>query len=58
MVGIGGYYAEWNKSIRERQSSYGFTHMWNIRNSERDYMGKEGNWVGKNLRGRQTIRDS
>ena len=31
----GGYYAERNKSVGEGQSSYGFTHMWNIRNSER-----------------------
>ena len=43
MVGTGGYYAEWNKSVRERQSSYGFTHTWIIRNSVRDYKGKEGN---------------
>ena len=32
-----------NKSIRERQLSYGFTHMWNIRNSEGDHKGKDGN---------------
>ena len=31
----------------KRQSSYGFTHKWNIRKSERDYKGKEGNLVGK-----------
>ena len=30
--GSGGYYAKWNKSIRERQISYDFTHMWNLRN--------------------------
>ena len=42
MDGTGGHYAEQNKSIRERQLSYGFTHMWNIRNSERDYKEKEG----------------
>ena len=28
---------------QQGQTSYGFTHIWNIRNSERDYMGKEGN---------------
>jgi len=30
--GTGGYYAERNKSIRERQLSYGSTHMSNVRN--------------------------
>ena len=25
--GIGGYYTEWNKSSKERQLSYCFTHM-------------------------------
>ena len=30
--------------MRERQLSYGFTHMWNIRNSERDHKGRRGNW--------------
>ena len=40
--GTGGYYAEGSKSIREGQS-YGFTHTGIIRNSERDYKGKEGN---------------
>ena len=29
-------------SDQERQSSYGFIHMWNMRNSARDYKGKEG----------------
>ena len=27
----------------EARSSYGFIYTWNIRNSERDYKGKEGN---------------
>ena len=49
MDGTGGYYGEWNKSIREWQFSYGFTYAWTVmRNSERDYKEKEGNWVGKN----------
>ena len=43
----GGYYAKWNKSIRERQLSYDFTHMWNIRNSTEDCREKRGNWMGK-----------
>ena len=44
MDGTGGYYAESNKAnkaIRERQLSYGFTHMRNIRNSAEDHKGKE-----------------
>ena len=32
MDGTGGDYAKWNKSSREKQLSYGFSHMWNIRN--------------------------
>ena len=24
------YYAEWNKSVRERQIPYHFTYMWNL----------------------------
>ena len=48
------YYAERNKSIGEGQSLYGFTHMGNIRNSERDYRGKEGKWVGKIREGDKT----
>ena len=30
--------------------------MWNIRNSEQDYKGKEQNWVVGSLGRRQTIR--
>ena len=44
MVGTGWYYAEWSKSVGERQTLYGFTHMENIKNSERDYRGKERKW--------------
>ena len=58
MDGTGGYDPEWSKSIGEGQSSYGFTHSREIINSERDYKGKEGNWVAKNYRGRQTMRVS
>ena len=52
-VGTGGYYAEWSKSIGEEQSSYGFTHTGNIKNSERNHRGKERKWVGK-IRGDRT----
>ena len=36
------------KSVRERQLSCGFTHMWNIRNSERDHNRRRENGRGKN----------
>ena len=36
------YYAEQNKSVRERQISYDFTHMWNLRNLTDDHKGREG----------------
>ena len=35
-------------------SSYGFTHMGNIKNRERDYRGKEGKLVGKIREGDKT----
>ena len=54
MNGTGEYYAEWSKSIREGQSLYGFTHMGNIKNSERDYRGKERKWVGNISQGDST----
>ena len=41
---VGGtrvYYAKWNKSIRERQIPYDFTHMWNLRNKTSEYRGRE-----------------
>ena len=47
MDGTGGHYAEWNKLVRERQLLYGFTHMWNIRNSVEDHKGREGKLNGK-----------
>lgn len=31
-----GYYAKWNKSDRERQISYDFTYMWNLKNKTND----------------------
>ena len=27
-----GYYAKWDTSDRERQTLYGFTYMWNLKN--------------------------
>ena len=31
--GLGGYYAKWNKSDRERQILYGITYMWKLKNT-------------------------
>ena len=31
MDGLGGYYAYWNKSDRERQILYDVTYMWNVK---------------------------
>ena len=41
MDGTGGYNAKCNKSIRERQLSYEFSHMWNLRNNTEDHRGRE-----------------
>ena len=41
MDGTRGYYAEGNKSIRERQLSYDLTDMWNVRNKTEDHRGIE-----------------
>ena len=57
MDGARGDYAKSNKSNRERQLSYVFTHMWNIRNSTEDHRGKEGKLKWGNQRQRQTMRD-
>ena len=47
MDGTARYYAEQNKSIREGQLSYGFTHMWNVRNSKADHKRREGKLNGQ-----------
>ena len=41
MDGTRGYYAKQIKSIRERQLSYYFNHMWNLRNKTEDHRGRE-----------------
>ena len=41
--GTGGYYAKWNKSVREQQISHDFTHMWNLRNLTDGHRGRVGN---------------
>ena len=32
------HYAKQNKSIRERQTPYDFTHIWNLRNKTDEHM--------------------
>ena len=32
MDGPRGYYAKWNKAVRERKIPYDFTYMWNLKN--------------------------
>ena len=49
-----GHYAEQNKLIRERQLSYGFTRLWNIRNSTEDQRGREGKLSGKSSKREKT----
>ena len=36
------YYAKQNKSVREKQIPYDFTHMWNLRNTTDEHMGRGG----------------
>ena len=33
---------EQNRSVRERQISYDFTHVWNLRNKGDEHRGREG----------------
>ena len=42
MDGTRVYYTKWNKLARERQISYDFTHMWNLRNTTDERRGREG----------------
>ena len=42
MDGTRVYYAKQNKSVRERQISYDFFHMWNLRNKTNEHRGREG----------------
>ena len=37
-----GYYAKQNKSVKERQLSYGLTYMWNLRDKTDEHRGREG----------------
>ena len=42
MDGTGRYYSKGNKSVRERQIPYTFTHMWILRNLTEDHAGGKG----------------
>jgi len=41
MDGAREYNAKWNKSVRERQVPYDFTHMWNLRNKTNEQRQKK-----------------
>ena len=43
----GGDYAKRNKSNRERQLSYSFTYLWNIRNSMENIRRRKGKMKGE-----------
>ena len=40
--GARGYYAKWNKSVKERQILYDFAHMWNLRNKTDEHRVRKG----------------
>ena len=46
----GRYYAEWNKSVREGQIWYVFTHMWILRNWTEGHGGRIGEKIVKTER--------
>ena len=41
MDGLGGHYAKWNKSDRERKILYNITYMWNLKNTTNSEYNKE-----------------
>ena len=41
MDGAREYNAKQNKSVRERQIQYDFTHMWSLKNKANDHRGKK-----------------
>ena len=47
MDGARVFYAQGNKSVRERQILYDFTHMWNLRNKTDEHSGEKGRQVMK-----------
>ena len=57
MDGARVYYAKQNKSVRERQISDDFTHLWNLRNKTDEHRGKEAK-LRKKQRRKNIIRDS
>ena len=56
MDGTGGYYAKKSKSVRKREGSHDFTHMWNLRNSTEEHRGREAKI--RQTEREQSIRDS
>ena len=58
MDGTRVYHAKQNMPVREKQISYDFTHMWNLRNTTTDEHRRREGKIRSKQRGRQTIRDS
>ena len=52
MDGLGGYYAQWNTSERERWILYDFTSMWNLK---QDTNNKREEWGGAARRGPEAL---
>ena len=50
------YYAKQNKSMREKQIPYDFTHMWNLRHKTDEHMGREGKKKERN-KPQETLND-
>ena len=48
MDGVREYYAKWNKTVREKQLPYDFTHMWYLMNKmnkqNRDRLTDRAGW--------------
>ena len=51
------YSAKQNKSVRERQIPYDFTHVWNLRNKTDEHRGKEGKRREEN-KPQETLNDT
>ena len=57
MEGARVYYAKQNKSVRERQILYDFTHMWNLGNKTGEHMGSGKKRGGANHKRLLTIEN-
>ena len=55
MDGARVHFTKQNKSVRERQIAYDFTHVWNLRNKIDEHMG--GGKRGKGKKPQETTND-